>query len=443
MSTEPWWRRAGAAVARAARADDRRGDVVTAAVTFLLGVLTLVVGLVGLYRDAPQVPLWWHAVLLAAGCLLVVVKRRSPVRALLGGVVLVVVDLWWGGSVALVLVLWDLLHAAALWSGEAARRALWTVATGLVVVAAVVAVVATGDPRELVFTALQLGAVLLTPLWWATDVRRKSDMARLERQRADLAGERAHLAEQQAELERQRARDLERLAEAERHEAVRAERAAMARDLHDVVAAHLSTIAIHSGAALASPPDAARDRAALEQVRAASVASLEEMRSMILLLRSEPRAAGASGDDVAAPPRLTGPGALDSLVGRATAAGTAVRVEGADDVVAATLPVAVDQALHRIAAEALTNAVKHAPGAPAVLRLARPGTDVELEVRNAAPDGAPPQGEAALSGGTGLLGMRERAEALGGGLVAGPAADGGWSVRARIPLRVPAGRAAS
>jgi signal transduction histidine kinase len=415
--------------------EDRRGLVVDAVGAFALGALTLAVGLVGIYEDAPTVPGWWHLVLLVLGGLLLLAKRAHPVRALLGGTALVAVDVWWGGSLALLIVLWDLLYAAALWMGPRARRWLWITTTTLAAGASVAGAVAARDPRVAVSVALMMAAVLLMPLWWATNVRQKTELAELERQRADLA-------ERQAALERERAADLERIGELDRHEAVRAERAAMARDLHDAVASHLSAIAIHSGAALAGPPDPGRDRAALEQVRTSAVASLEEMRSMILLLRSDVR----REPEVAAPARLTAPAAVGALLDGARAAGSRVDLEDPGGVLGHPVPAAVDQALHRIVQEALTNVVKHAPGSAVVVRVRRAagarGAQVELVVSDdggpgaaaAAGPAAPGRDHAALSGGTGLLTMRERAEGLGGTFAAGPAPTGGWQVRTAIPL---------
>ncbi|OLT52100.1 histidine kinase, partial [Cellulosimicrobium sp. CUA-896] len=303
------------------RIEDRRNDVVTAVLTFALGWLFLELGLVDLVPDDAPLrtatpDLGWRLALLAAGCGLVLVKRRHPMLALAGGVAVVLVDLSWGGSLAVTLVLWDLLYAAALWGRPRARAWLWGTAVTVTVLGAVAAGEASRDVREFVFLGIQLGAILLVPLWWATNVRQKSDLADLERDRADLAARDAASAARAAELERQRAGDLERLAELDRHEAVRAERAAMARDLHDVIASHLSAIAIHSGAALQVPPDAGRDRAALEQVRASAVASLEEMRSMILLLRAGPGRDDA-GAAVTAPGRLAELGVLLEATGAA------------------------------------------------------------------------------------------------------------------------------
>ncbi|MBD5785852.1 two-component sensor histidine kinase [Cellulosimicrobium terreum] len=416
MSSARWWSRDGA-VGQMVRIEDRRNDVFSAAVTFAVGWLLLEVGLVGLV-DAPFVvepgEPWWRVALLALGCLLILVKRQHPMLALGGGVVVTCVDLAWGGSLAITLVLWDLLYAAALWSRPTARAWLWGVGVAAVVVGSVAAGEAARDVREFVYMGLQLGAVLLVPMWWATNVRAKSELA--------------EAAARTADLERQRASDLERIAELDQHEAVRAERAAMARDLHDVIASHLSAIAIHSGAALQLPPDAARDRAVLEQVRTSAVTSLEEMRSMILLLRSERRGA----EPVVAPGRLA---ELGTLLDAARVTGTPVSV-AQDPAAVADLPAATDQALYRIAQEALTNALKHAPGAPVSVRLDRAGDVVVLTVHD---DGAPesrPLPDPALSAGTGLLTMRERAEGLDGAFDAGPTPDGGWTVRASVPATV-------
>ncbi|MBE9939523.1 histidine kinase, partial [Cellulosimicrobium cellulans] len=309
------WRAAAGSLRGVWRIEDRRNDLFSAATTFVLGWVLLEVGLVGIVRASFVVEpphAWWRVALLGVGCLLILVKRAHPILALLGGVVVTAVDLRWGGSLALMLVLWDLLYAAALWSRPRARAWLWGVAATVVAVGAVGAGEATRDVRDFVYMGLQLSALLLVPMWWATNVRTTSELAEVAGERADLAAREAEASARTADLERQRASDLERIAQLDRHEAVRAERAAMARDLHDVIASHLSTIAIHSGAALALPPDAAKDRAALEQVRASAVASLDEMRSMILLLRTEGRhEASGAPDAVVAPGRLAG---LDTLL---------------------------------------------------------------------------------------------------------------------------------
>ncbi|GAA4723692.1 hypothetical protein GCM10023216_11690 [Isoptericola chiayiensis] len=397
--------------------DGRRGDLSTAVVTFVAGCLLLAVGLTDVVADPPlDLPRGAHLGLLTAGCVLVALKRARPLLALAGGSALTGLDLAGGGSLALLLVLWDLLYSAALWARATARDALWMVAGAITVVGGVTAAVVADDPRALVHATLQLGALLLVPLWWAQNVRQKTELVELERARADAAA-------RSAALERARAADHARLAESRRVAAVRSERAAMARDLHDVVAGHLSTIAIHSGAALNGPPDPDRDRAALEQVRVSALDSLGEMRSMIDLLR-----AGTS-DSVRAP------GRLDEIAGLVQAARSGgVEVSFVRPAPAVDAGTAAEQALHRIAQEALTNARKHAPGRPVEVRLDQDGRGtLHLDVRNGLGDGGRPgASDEVLHSGIGILTMAERAEALGGSFRAGPE-NGSWVVHAAVP----------
>jgi signal transduction histidine kinase len=303
-------------------------------------------------------------------------------------------------------VLFDALYTAALTiSPVARRRIVWTVAV-VSVGAPVAMLVAGSDPRAAVVTLLQCVALFGTPLWWASDVRQRTELAELESRRADLERERADLA-------REVAVDAVRIAELDRESAVREERARMARDLHDVVAGHLSAVAIHTEATLASP-DTSRDRDTLRTVRAGALEALAEMRSMILVLRGRP-------DPVTAPAGLA---RLDALVAAARSAGQDVVVVGDTP---APLPAATDQAAFRIVQESLTNAARHAPGSAIEVALSAHDR-VEVVVSNRLGQAAEPP----LSTATGLLTMRERAEALGGTLVAGPS-DGRWIVRASLP----------
>lgn len=421
---------------RAWAGEDPLADVLGAVVAFVVGLVLLGVGLVDLVAEVGPLGSvdpepWWRVTLLAVGCLVLLAKRTRPLLALAAGLVVVAVDLVWGGSLAiLVVVLWELLYEAVLRTGRTARTVMWVAAAALTLAVAVAAGEASRDLRYFVFAGLQVGAIVVMPMWWADNVRQKSELADLERARADEAA-------RAAELERERAADLARIAALDRHEAVQAERAAMARDLHDVIASHLSSIAIHSGAALALPPEAARDRAALEQVRESSVASLTEMRSMIELLRAD-----VPPEPLAAPGRLDG---LGELVRSARAAGDDVTVHDPHRVTDRPVPAAVGQALHRIAQEALTNARKHAPGRPVTVRLdggttagdgaAGAAGTVTLRVRNELAAGpADATADTALRGGTGLLTMRERAEGLGGTFTAGPTADHAWQVEAGLPV---------
>ncbi|MEV7962480.1 sensor histidine kinase [Oerskovia paurometabola] len=432
------------------RDDGPAGDPYGAVGTFLIGVALLAVGVVSVWSVSAFVQpanRWWHVVPLAVGCLILLAKRRHTALALVGGTLVVVADLLIGGSLSVLLVLWELLFACGLYGSKRLRTVVNVVVSVLVVAAAV----ATGeyfrDVQGFALGGIQAAAIIATPLWWAANVRQKTDLAVLSAERADLEAQRA-------DLEAQRAADLEQIAELGQHEAVRAERAAMARDLHDVIASHLSAIAIHSGAALASPPDAAKDRAALELVRSSSITSLEEMRAMILLLRSDltrdglpstvgpadpatrdaPHGTVLAGEAVAAPARLA---RLDDVLSSARAHGLTVEVEDPGDVRSVHLPSALDQAAHRIVQEALTNAAKHAPGCRVrvVLELAEPPEQVLAVEVTSTLTARPGPLAPSLSARTGLLTMRERAEALGGTFRAGPSdAGGSWTVRAELPL---------
>jgi signal transduction histidine kinase len=218
---------------------------------------------------------------------------------------------------------------------------------------------------------------------------------------------------------------LATIGELDRKAAVAGERSKMARDLHDVIAGHLSAIAIQSEAALSmAGADPKLARAVLESVRENSVSALEEMRAMIGLLRTDP-AGGDSEIEPTAPARLA---ELSKLVESARASGLEVEVNSIVDGLP-PLPAAVDLTAYRIAQEALTKAAKHAPGGLAVFDIRRDGGILTVEVRNDLQPGSPADGGT----GIGLLNMRERAAAVGGKLAAGPS-GAGWLVRAELPL---------
>ncbi|MEU4452518.1 histidine kinase [Nocardioides sp. NPDC023903] len=399
------------------RAADRRLAWLDAVVVLAAGLALHALGQVGGVRglhpfgiDLDTVPTWWHLVplTLAAGAL--VLKRRRPLAVQTVVALCFGADLMIGGSIAMVVVLWDALFAGQLHGSPLARR-IAAGAVGVAIAAAVVAsAAATSDPRTPLVLALTLFAIVVTPMWWGSNVRQGSELA-------DAADDRAR-------LERERSSALLRLADAERHDAVRAERSAVARDLHDVVASHLSAIALTSGAALAGEHDPERDRAALRSVRAESLASLDDMRAMIRVLRSD----GDPGDaeDLTAASRATN---LGPVLEQVRLAGLPLRIDdpgGLLDGADLSLPVAVDHAVYRIVRESLTNVLKHG-GGQTHLRLV-PGDALEIEVTDA---GAAKEPEAGT--GTGLVSMRERAEALGGTFEAGP--DGpGWRVRSILPL---------
>lgn len=400
-----------------------RTDLRVALAVLVAGLVLLAVGLSGLWAqdEALDPDRWWHAVPLVLGAAVMVGKRRRPLLALLAGLVLLAVDTALGGSLGTVVVVLDLLYSAALFSSRTGRQVLVVTAWCLVGVSAVVAGASSeGDPRAVVMGVIQAVGFLVVPLWWAANVRTSSELAALAEERATLA--RAH------------ADSLERIAELDRRESVQAERRTMARDLHDVVAGHVSAIAIRTGAALAGP--AGHERETLEMARETSLRALAEMRTMIVLLRADDRAGGP----------VSAPGTLDDLAAVVAAHQGHGAVAALDDRAPRDLPAAVQQAALRIVQEALTNAAKHGaagevrvvlePGDGAlVVRIMNPLRDAS-HVGFREPAAMPAHPGLPASPGTGLLGMRERAESLGGTLTAGPA-GGVWSVQATIPASRP------
>jgi signal transduction histidine kinase len=241
-----------------------------------------------------------------------------------------------------------------------------------------------------------------------------------------------------AEAERLRAEQTALLAELDRRAAVVAERARMARELHDVVANHLSAIAIHATGAQSlarrqQRPDEDPLVAVLTVIRENSVQGLAEMRRMIGLLR-----AGDQEPENYQAPRLD---ALDSLLAQARAAGrdAGLAFEAEQHGERGELPAPVELAAYRIVQESLTNALKHAGRGTVRLRLRLCPERVEIAVDSPyrpaddrSPIGSLPGARA------GLVGMGERAGLLGGSFEAGPS-GALWQVRAVLPVESVAG----
>jgi signal transduction histidine kinase len=207
-----------------------------------------------------------------------------------------------------------------------------------------------------------------------------------------------------------------------------AERTRIAREMHDVLAHRISLVALHAGAltyrADLTPAETAGTAATIQSN---AQLALAELREVLGVLRAPGSAAVA---DLVEPPQPT-LAELPALLADAREAGSQVRLES--DVAARAVPETVSRTAFRIVQEALTNARRHAPGAPVTVRLARvPATDggveLELEVGNPA---SPVPGS--VLGGVGLVGLAERAESAGGTFCAGPDPDGDFVVRARLP----------
>jgi signal transduction histidine kinase len=212
----------------------------------------------------------------------------------------------------------------------------------------------------------------------------------------------------------ERTRELEAEQDAFARLAVRHERARIARDQHEIVAHHLAAMVVQAGAGRMGAPGGAER---LDGIRQAGEQALAEMTRLVSLLQS---------DGGAPEPR---PDSLQLLLDQAQATGLHLRCElPARDV---RLPAAVEEGVYRFVQEGLTNAMKHAPGCTVDLRLVVRAEALDIELCDSGPESASTLAD--TGAGLGLAGMRERIEALGGALEAGPLDGGGWRLHALVP----------
>src|SRR5215218_2880269 len=355
----------------------------------------------------------WAYALLAIGPAALLVRRRWPSRvlavALACGLVYAARTYPEGPS--------SLAVYPALWTVALTRprRTAWLAATGTAVAVAGMELFLYGDTMfdgEPLYAAVTVFAAM----WWGEAVRAR----------------RAYVAEL-----RDRAERAERTREEEARRRVDEERMRIARELHDVVSHTIGVISVQAGVAahlLHRRPDKAAD--SLAAIRQASDEALGELHAMLGVLRE------GDGDGGRAP--LTpapGLAELDALVAQAAGAGVEVTVslEGEPR----RLPPAVDLACYRVVQESLTNVVRHAGASRAEVTVTHHDGRVVVEVTDDGRAG-PTDGSGAGSGngngagsGQGILGMRERARALGGSLEAGPRPGGGFRVQATLPVGSP------
>ncbi len=230
----------------------------------------------------------------------------------------------------------------------------------------------------------------------------------LRRHNAQLVRERAMVARQARLLERQR----------------------IAQDMHDSLGHQLALIAVHTGALEVDPELNGRQREGVGVLREASRSAMRELREAVGVLRDDaemsgpgPRGAGPSSDRAAV--------SVEELVASSRAAGATVELHrsGAQR----TLTPAVDRAAYRIAQEGLTNAHKHAPGAPITVALRYEPDSLVVEVANGPVPAGVPAALPAISGQQGLTGLRERARLVGGMVHAGPTPGGGFRLAGVLP----------
>lgn len=381
---------------------------VEALIYLLLGVLLALLGWSGLWsvfsllQDRPNA--WYTLGTAVPACAVLLLKRRAPLVGLIVALGLFLADLLTTGGLIPLLVLLEMMHTHLLTLPAAARRRALGVLVGGSVALALVMLVVSRDPQSTVMFCLQFGALFGFAYWYANSMAQSRELV---------------------ELYRQRSENVKRLAELDRETAVQVERERMARDLHDVVAGHISAVAIRSEAALGLPAGADHADAGKEALRAVRDSSLEAhsaLRSMIRVLRS------GEGDFTVPPGRAQ----LPDLASNAQASGVQVQVY---DEVESELSAVLEQTIGAVAQEALSNTVKHASGAQVEVRVAEDERAVTILVRST---GGVALKEPVLQGsGLGLLLLSERVKALGGTWAAGPEADG-WLVWARLPKEVKA-----
>jgi len=225
------------------------------------------------------------------------------------------------------------------------------------------------------------------------------------------------LAGQLAELNARRERENELLA----HTVLAQERTRLAREMHDVVSHQVSLIAVQAGALRMTATDP-QTRETAATLRTLAAKTLTELREMVAVLRDRDR----PGTEVAPQPRLADLSrlVLDSCTGAEL---------HADEVLAREWPAPTERAAYRTVQEALTNVRKHATGAAVTVELTPVRGAIVVRIRNAAPPAPPPRSERLPGGGHGLIGLRERAELLGGTLTHRPTPDGGYELEAVLP----------
>ena len=423
-----WWRRASAVTAwarpPASRAEVRR-DVLLALLLALGATTTaLLYSRTGIYGELP--PLWVSVVGLALCTLPLAFRRLAPVPvAAVVAVGFFVCGQFGVPEVLMVniclfiaiytVIAWEPRRAIAAWS-------IIIITTAMLVWLVITLIIASSEQAELfdgprsgifsayaTFSAIQIITNLLYfggATWFGLRTWR-------------AARTQAQLTAQGKELELERQRSAQ--------QAVALDRVAVARELHDVVAHHVSVMGIQAAAARMSlTRDPAGAAAALEVVETSARTAVEELRRLVHTLRTPEHEAGSSAVGIAQ---------LPLLVAESQSSGVPTTFIVVGD--ARPLPLLVDVALYRVAQEALTNVRKHSGrGAEATVRLRFTDAAVEVEIADTgiARRATSTERTGSPAGGLGLRGMRERIGAVGGSVSAGRRERDGFLVRASVPL---------
>ncbi|HET8926825.1 MAG TPA: sensor histidine kinase, partial [Microbacterium sp.] len=406
-------KRSASPARRPATSRELRADLVLAAALFVAATLSAALGAVaGLYGDESPGLQWvlLYALVLATA---ISMRRRFPCTA----AIVVALAFFAAGTAQIPefyvgnICLFIAVYTVGAWVDDR-RRA--TLTRALIIVGMFVWLLVTAFQEATVpageglsragafspFLAFMLMQLLVNVAFFAG---------------AYYMGDRAHTAALQRDALEQRTAELERERETTAAQAVALDRVRIARELHDVVAHHVSAMGVQAGAAravLERDPDAARS--ALLGVEESSRSALTELRQLLETLRtSSTETTDASTLHLSALPALVAHANDNGLPTTLTVVGDEV-----------PLPEVVQVNVYRVAQEALTNARRHGgPDAAADVRLRYSAEAVELEVANSGRTVVAPRS------GLGLLGMRERALASGGELVADPRPRGGFLVR--------------
>jgi signal transduction histidine kinase len=344
---------------------------------------------------------WWAAGGIAAAAALAW-RRSRPVAVWL---VATVISIWllvtrrgadWGGLSPLVVLPSPLLALFTVAEREAREHSQLTLTGSAVMLLA--GLLAQPVRPEAIATAAALLAMV-----WALGDSRRSRQAGI----TALRGRAAALEAERAERDRRAAAD---------------ERSRIARDLHDIVAHHVSVITLQAGTArLLAESGHPPEPALLAGIETAGRQAMAELRDALGVIRHAP--GGASP--------LPGLAQLPQLVERITGSGLEVTASGT----AGPLPAAADLAAYRIIQEGLTNVLRHSTARTARVALERHPGRVEVRVRD---DGPAHRAGSGDGSGYGLIGLRERVAALGGSVSAGTRPGGGFELCAALPLAAPA-----
>lgn len=375
------------------------GDGALALIIALVGVLGVAVELHNMHRP-PTLPAAFAYVITVLGAALLLARRRAAVPVAVGITVL---------CVAYHLLAYPGLAVAAPifvagYTVVADGRSRWSLLLGAVLVALVAGLpVIPPYPTPFLWTAAAGVAITMGVTLAIADATRSRHIADVEQSRR-----------------------MAQKARTDADQRLVAQRLAIARELHDVLAHTITVIGVQAAAGLDALDRAPADtRSALHTIRSASKEAMAELRSTVRVLRD-----GAPADPVAPQPRLD---QLPQVIDSARAAGLHLTLDTAGEPRA--VPVAVELAAYRIVQEALTNVIRHAHADSATVRVEYRPDELLVQITDDGKGGSNGQTNGQTNG-HGMIGMRERARAVGGTFEAGPvtAPGRGFVVRARLPL---------